>query len=115
LALVCLATLPGVSNDGAAQTPDRWRSHPAIGVLDSVTIRFHWYESSAELRDAAENGGREINARGLHGFSVLRRNTETGEYVCDVFVLKMRGAFVDGDRTMTFGHEILHCVGLGHE
>jgi hypothetical protein len=25
------------------------------------------------------------------------------------------GAFVDDDRTKTFGHEVLHCFGLRHD
>ena len=52
---------------------------------------------------------------GLHGFSVLKRNSETGAYVCDIYVVKMIGAQVDGDRTTTFGHEVAHCFGLRHE
>jgi hypothetical protein len=27
----------------------------------------------------------------------------------------MRGALVDNDRTVTFGHEVLHCFGFRHE
>ena len=50
----------------------------------------------------------------LLGWSILKRNAQTGEYVCDVYVVKMTGANVDGDRTTTFGHEVLHCFGLSH-
>jgi hypothetical protein len=45
----------------------------------------------------------------------LRRNKETGEWVCDVFVVRMRGALVDNARTVTLGHEVLHCVGFSHD
>jgi hypothetical protein len=51
----------------------------------------------------------------LNGFSILKRNTATGEYVCDLYVVKMTGAYVDEDRTTTFGHEVLHCFGFRHE
>ena len=68
-----------------------------------------------ELREAAKNSGQEINETGLHGFSILKRNKETGEYICDLYVVDMTRAFVDGDRTTTFGHEVLHCFGLQHE
>ena len=55
------------------------------------------------------------SATDLHGFSVLHGNAKTGEYVCDVHVVRMRGALVDNDRTVTFGHEVLHCFGFRHE
>jgi hypothetical protein len=113
--LVVLATALGLTSPAAAENVERWRPYPNVGVLDHVTVRIHWYETSHELQEAAKNSGQNIKARGLHGFSTLRRNSATGEYVCDVSVLKMSGAFLDNDRTMTFGHEILHCFGLGHE
>jgi hypothetical protein len=113
--LAVLASLGLAGGPANAEDPDRWRPHPNVGLLESVILRIHWFESSAELREAAKASGREIDETGLHGFSVLKRNTETGEYVCDLYVLKMAGAFVDGDRTTTFGHEVLHCFGLRHE
>ncbi len=51
----------------------------------------------------------------MNGFSILKRNTKTGEYVCELYVVKMTGAQIDGDRTTTFGHEVLHCFGLQHQ
>ena len=99
--------------DASGPTHDRWRPHPEVGVLEHVTLRIHWFESSEELREAAR--GRGIKDLGLHGFSILKRNTKTGEYFCEVYVVKMIGTQVDGDRTTTFGHEALHCFGLKHE
>ena len=98
-----------------AESPERWRIHPSVGLLDGVAIRIHWFDSTEGLREAAENSGQAINEIGLHGFSILKRNTKTGEYVCELYVVKMTSALIDGDRTMTFGHEVLHCVGLKHE
>jgi len=115
--LTVLASL-GLGGPANAESPDRWRPNPNVGLLEGVTLRIHWFESSAELLDAAEaakNSGQEIKVRGTKGFSTLKRNTATGEYVCEVFVVKMTGAQVDGDRTTTFGHEVLHCLGLMHE
>ena len=112
--LVILASL-GLGGPANAESPDRWRPNPNVGVLESVTLRIHWFESSAELREAAKNSGQEINEVGLYGFSILKRNTKTGEYACEIYALKMRGGVVDGDRTTTFGHEVLHCFGLKHE
>ena len=112
--LVVLATL-GLADSTNADSSDRWRPNSNVGLQEGVTLRIHWFESSRALREAAKRDGREIRQMGLHGFSVLKRNTETGGYVCDVYVMKMTGEQVDGDRTRTFGHEVLHCFGLEHE
>jgi hypothetical protein len=115
LALVCalLSLPPAYAGPVGMVTPDRWQPHADVGVLDHVTLRMHWYDSLELLREAAL--GHDLSGDDLHGFSILRRNTATGEWVCDVFVLKMRGALVDNDRTVTFGHELLHCFGLRHK
>jgi hypothetical protein len=109
-----LASL-GLVGSASADRPDRWRPHPSVGLLESVILRIHWFDSTAELREAAKNSGQEIKEIGLNGFSILKRNAETGAYVCDLYVVRMTGAFIDGDRTTTFGHEVLHCFGLQHE
>jgi hypothetical protein len=93
--------------------PDQWVPHSAVGVLDRVTLRMHWYGSLATLREALSE--HDLKPRNLHGFSILRRNTATGEYVCDVYVVRMGGALVDGARTVTLGHEVLHCFGMSHD
>jgi hypothetical protein len=98
-----------------AESVDRWQPYPGVGLLDGVVLRIHWFDSAAALYEASENSGQKINEIGLKGFSILKRNTQTGEYVCDVYVVRMTGASVDGDRTKTFGHEVLHCFGLRHE
>jgi hypothetical protein len=112
--LAVLASL-GLGGPANAESPDRWRPNPSVGLLEGMTLRIHWFESTDELREAAKQDGRDIKQIGLHGFSVLKRNKETGAYVCDLYVVKMTGAQVDGDRTTTFGHEVLHCFGLQHE
>ena len=115
--LVVLASL-GLGGPANAESPDRWRPNPNVGLLEGVTLRIHWFQSSAELLEAAQtakNSGQEMNVSGMKGFSILKRNTATGEYVCEVFVVKMTGAQIDGDRTTTFGHEVLHCFGLMHD
>lgn len=112
--LALLASL-GLGGPANAETPERWRANPDVGLLEGMTLRIHWFDSSAELREAAENSGHEVKEIGLLGYSLLKRNKQTGEYVCDIYVVKMTGAQVDGDRTTTFGHEVLHCFGLMHE
>jgi hypothetical protein len=104
-----------LADPASAESPDRWRPYPSVGLLKGVALRIHWFDSTDELREAAKNSGQEINEIGLNGFSILKRNTKTGEYVCELYVVKMTGAQIDGDRTTTFGHEVLHCFGLSHE
>jgi hypothetical protein len=100
---------------GEAVSADRWQPLPGVGMLDSVVLRIHWFGSTAELREAAKNSGQITKYTDVKGFSFLKRNTKTGEYVCEVYVVNMDGGLVDGDRTKTFGHEVLHCLGLHHE
>ncbi len=114
-ALLAVLVFVGVGKPGSAETVDRWQPLPKIGVLDNVVLRIHWYRNSEELREAAKNSGQDIKDTDLKGFSFLKRNTQTGEYVCDVYVVKMAGGLVDRDRTTTFGHEVLHCLGLHHD
>jgi len=104
----------GLSVAANAKPPDHWLPERPVGVLDRVVLKIHWFDSKAELREAAKSSGQLIDPNDLKGFSFLKRNTETGEYVCELYVVKMRGASVDDDRTMTFGHEVLHCFGLRH-
>jgi hypothetical protein len=111
--LTILASL--VAAAGHADDAERWRPYPEVGLLERVVLRIHWFDSTKELREAAETSGQEIKEIGLNGFSILKRNTKTGEYSCDLYVVKMTGAFIDGDRTTTFGHEVLHCFGLRHD
>jgi hypothetical protein len=114
LLLVVLAS--GWFGDCAtAEIIDRWKPLPTVGLLDNVVLRIHWFASTAELQEAAKNMGQEIKDADLKGFSSLKRNTQTGEYVCDVYAVKMAGGLVDRDRTTTFGHEVLHCLGLHHD
>ena len=71
-----------------AEIPDRWRAHPSVGLLEGMTLRIHWFTSTDELREAAKDSGQEINEIGLNGFSILKRNTKTGEYSCDLYVVR---------------------------
>jgi hypothetical protein len=113
LALATLAIAPAFAGPGSIAAPDQWQPHAKVGILDNVTLRVHWHDSLKLLREAA--AAQNVDAIDLHGFSVLRRSGETGEWVCDLYVVKMRGALVDNDRTVTFGHEVLHCFGFRHE
>jgi hypothetical protein len=112
--LAVLALSP-LASPGGADVPDRWRPYQDIGLLDRVTLRIHWFDNRKGLLEAAAESGQRIKESDLNGFSILKRNTQTGEYSCDLYVMKMSGALVDKDRTTTFGHEVLHCFGLKHD
>ncbi len=113
--LLAVLEFVGLGDAASAEIIDRWQPLPGVGLLDNVVLRIHWFGSSAELREAAKNTGQNIKDTDLKGFSFLKRNTKTGEYVCDLYVVKMAGGLVDRDRTTTFGHEVLHCLGLHHD
>jgi hypothetical protein len=108
-----LVASPAFASRLGMVAPEQWQPHAKVGILDDVTLRIHWHDSIKLLREAAVE--HDVSAVDLHGFSILRRNTETGEWVCDLFVVRMHGALVDNDRTVTFGHEVLHCFGFRHE
>jgi len=103
----------GLAVSAHAERLPRWRPHPNVGVLEQVTLRIHWLESTSELWEAAKKNG-QFKQIGLNGFSILKRDT-TGAYVCDVYIVRLTNELVDGERTTTFGHEVLHCFGLQHE
>ena len=107
------AASPCAAGSLGAVSPDQWMPHATVGLLERVTLRVHWYDNAAALRKAALE--HNIGPFDLHGFSVLSRNADTGEYFCDVFVPRVKGASVDGQRTVTFGHEALHCFGFRHD
>jgi hypothetical protein len=113
LTLMISAIATAGTADTIDHSIDRWQPYEELPVLDHVTLRMHWYDNADALREAAKQSN--IGASSLHGFSTLRRNTETGEYVCDVFAVKMAGTAVDASRTTTFGHEVLHCLALRHK
>jgi hypothetical protein len=112
LVSIVVAGSPVSANPLGPPDPEKWSASESVGVLDRVVLRVHWFESLTKLREAAS--GRDLSPRDLRGFSILSRNKDTGGYVCDVFVMKMGGSRIDDDRTVTFGHEVLHCFGLSH-
>lgn len=80
--------------------------------LSSVHVSVVWVESQTELRDAARKLGVYVRSDALHGFSVLGKRD--GRDACIIYVFRPR--IVDDDRTLTLGHEMLHClVGNYHD
>ena len=87
---------------------------PTLDVQDIlVTVR---YVSTGELAQLALKYGGGIDLRDLRqddrrGFSVVKRNRETGARICEIYLPDARRpATVDDAGTLTLGHELLHCL-----
>ncbi len=93
----------------SARAGDEWTTVAAVG---EVTVRIHWV-TLPELLAAARRVGKRPDAK-PSGFSVLRKNVETGSYSCDVYVPARPSRVVD-KATASLGHELVHCFGFSHE
>ena len=71
--------------------------------LDSVLITFFWYDTLAELNEAfPDDEGR------LSGYSECEHYLDHNLAHCDIYVV--RPQIVDGEHSLTLGHEVLHGV-----
>ena len=93
----------------AANAEDVWTRAAEVGT---VTVHVHWV-SVDELRVAARSVGKRPQAEPF-GFSVLRKNLETGAYTCDIYMPR-QPTRVDDRVTNYLGHELAHCLGFSHE
>lgn len=93
----------------AAYATNFWQRAAEVGT---VTVHIHWVTLD-ELKAAALRLGKRPQARPM-GFSVLRKNVETGAYVCDIY-MPSEPTRVDDRVTNLLGHEFAHCVGFSHE
>lgn len=77
--------------------------------LTSVRVEVSWHDNARDMQRAvrAWSPSTPVPAGAL-GASELRRNRETGEYVCYIFVV--RPVTVDDSKSATLGHELLHCL-----
>ena len=72
-----------------------------------LLIKLHIYENRAQLMRAVEETSR------IRGQAVWYENPENPNE-CEIHVMRPR--IVDGDVTLTWGHELIHCVyGNYHE
>jgi hypothetical protein len=88
--------------------------NPTIDVSDvRVVVR---RLSAVELANLQRQYGlrvpnRDIRQSNRHGFSVLKRNLETGAFTCEIYLpADKRPRLVDDEATLTIGHELLHCL-----
>jgi hypothetical protein len=87
---------------------------PTLDVQDLRVIVS--YVSTAELAVLQGKYGAHVDLRDLrqnhrHGFSILRRNRETGGRTCEIYLPEEhRPGRVDDRGTLTLGHELLHCM-----
>jgi len=74
------------------------------------------YVSTGELVKLQRSYGAHIDRREIRqshrrGFSILKRNRETGALTCEIYVpSEQRPREVDDDATLALGHELLHCM-----
>jgi len=73
------------------------------------------YVSTGELANLQEHGARtdlrEVRQDYRHGFSILKKNRETGVLTCEIYLPNdKRPREVDDEATLSLGHELLHCM-----
>jgi hypothetical protein len=74
------------------------------------------YVSTGELWNLQRKHGTAVDPRDLNlhhrrGFSVLKRNRETGALTCEIYLSnEERPHEVDDAATTSLGHELLHCM-----
>jgi hypothetical protein len=74
------------------------------------------YVSTGQLANLQRESGvridrREIRQDHRHGFSILKRNRETGVLTCEIYLPNdKRPREVDDEATLSLGHELLHCM-----
>ena len=74
------------------------------------------YVSTNELAGLQQKFGSHFDRRDIrqthrHGFSILKKNRETGALTCEIYLPSdERPREVDDEGTLTLGHELLHCM-----
>ena len=72
------------------------------GEITNVLITVYYYDTYEELWDAFADQGE------LEGVSLCERNVDKNIAWCDIHVV--RSQEVDGEHTLTLGHEVLHGI-----
>ena len=107
IALIALALLapPVLAGDLIKPTIDLHEmrvivSYVSISELVNLQVTYGGYVDRRDLRQDSR-----------HGFSILKRNRETGAVTCEIYLPnEQRPLKVDDAATLTLGHELLHCM-----
>lgn len=74
------------------------------------------YVSTGDLVNLQRQFGARVDVRDVrqshrHGFSILKKNRETGALTCEIYLPNdKRSVEVDDEGTLSLGHELLHCM-----
>jgi hypothetical protein len=107
LALLALVALTAHAQDVERVSP------PTIDVGTEFTVRITWVETIQQVAQAARATGAAIPRNGARAFTVLKRNSQTGEYVCEITAVKPR--MWDDSSMDAIGHELMHCMAFDHK
>jgi len=81
--------------------------------IGNILITFFWFDTESEMQEfyfenvGKKKGDDEID-RLMRGFSGSEAYPDKN--MCHLDLYAVRPIKVDGDRTLTIGHEVLHCV-----
>lgn len=99
------------------------KAHDRTGTPIEMTV--HVYQTQRELDEAyrrIHNVRRQDDPDSRHGFALWpewrdvdgNAVNDGGKWTCDVHILEPK--YIDDERTLTLGHEMVHCIyGSYHE
>ena len=76
------------------------------GVIDNIVVTMHTFQTYGEMREALAVVYPKQDWSDIEGASDCFRNVEQNIAYCDVYIVEPRE--VDGEHTLTLGHEVLH-------
>jgi hypothetical protein len=85
---------------------------PAVEVGSEVLVRVTWVENMQELAQRARATGAVVPRNGARAFTVLKRNVQTGQMICEITAVRPR--MWDDTNMDALGHELMHCYGYDH-
>jgi hypothetical protein len=85
---------------------------PTVDFSDMrIVVRYVSTGELAKLQSLGNIDLRDIRQGARHGFSILRRSRATGTLTCEIYLPNEQlPREVDGEATMSLGHELLHCM-----
>ena len=78
------------------------------GQVSNILVTIFWFDTLSELQEyIAEMDEEEVDDR-LQGYSLIERYDDRDMCHMDMYAVVPNE--VDGNHTLTIGHEVLHCV-----